>query len=80
MFARVQNGVVMEIIDFNPEGRFTEEIVAQFIACPDETQQQWIYADGAFSAPETLVETIPAPSASERLTAVEAALAALMGV
>jgi len=80
MYARVENGIVMELINFNPEGCFTEEIFAQFIACPEGTQQNWLYANGTFTAPPVPVVTPPAPSATDRLAAVEAAIAALMGV
>lgn len=62
-WARVENGVVMELIDFNPEGCFTEEIVAQFTACPAEMQQQWFYTNGAFTAPPDPAETPQTPSA-----------------
>jgi len=80
MFARIENGIVKEIINFNPEGCFTEEIVAQFIQCPDDTEQLWFYTNGTFTAPPAPVATVPAPNTKDRLAAVEAAIAALMGV
>jgi hypothetical protein len=80
MFARVENGMVMEIITFDPTGCFTEEIVAQFIACPDTTEQGWLYANGTFVATPTPVAGVPTPNTKDRLAAVEAAIAALMGV
>ena len=48
-YARVENNIVMEIIDFNPEGKFTDEIVTQFVECPDDTKQNMIYENNQFS-------------------------------
>ena len=47
-YARIENNTVQEIIDFNPQGRFTQEIVSQFIECPDDTKQNMIYENGEF--------------------------------
>jgi hypothetical protein len=80
MYARVENGIVMEIIDFNPEGRFTDEIVAQFVECPDGTLQGYVYSNGTFSDPAPVATPVQQPSAADRLAAIEAAIASLMGV
>lgn len=50
-WARVDNGIVMEITDIDPEGRFTQEIVDQFRECPEEVEQGWTYIDGVWNAP-----------------------------
>ena len=39
MWARIENGLVMELIDFDPVGCYTDELVAQFIPCPEGTEQ-----------------------------------------
>jgi hypothetical protein len=81
MWARVENGVVMEVIDFNPQGCFTEEIVAQFVEVLSGIQAQpnWTYSNGIFAAPANAQDHL-SPSVLDRLSAVESAIASLMGV
>ena len=43
-YARIENGVVVEVIDFNPEGRFEARL--QWEECPAETRQGWVFRDG----------------------------------
>ncbi|MDQ0202464.1 hypothetical protein [Pectinatus haikarae] len=50
-WARVANEVVQEITDVSPVGRFTADIVAQFIECDDTVQQGYTYADSKFAVP-----------------------------
>lgn len=50
-WARVENDIVMETTDIDPEGRFTPDIVAQFRECPEEVEQGWTYIDGIWNAP-----------------------------
>lgn len=47
-YARVENNIVQEIIDFDPVGRFTQEIVDQFIECDELTKQGHRYNNGVF--------------------------------
>lgn len=48
-YARIEDNKVMEVIDFNPIGCFTDEIVNQFVECNDNTKQNMIYESGTFS-------------------------------
>jgi len=48
-YARIENGIVMEIIDFDPKGRFTKEIEKQFVECDEDTKQGFKYDNGVFS-------------------------------
>lgn len=50
-WARVENGVVREITDIDPSGRFTPEIEAQFISCGDGVQPNWLHDGATFKAP-----------------------------
>ena len=57
-YARLENNKVMEIIDFNPQGKFTDEIVAQFVECPDNTEQNMICQGGEFLKPQPIAPTL----------------------
>lgn len=48
-YARIENDKVLEIIDFNPEGCFTAEIVAQFVPCDELVEQNDMHENGVFS-------------------------------
>jgi hypothetical protein len=48
-WARAENNIVVETTDIDPTGRFTPELVAQFIECPEEVEQGWQYLNGIFS-------------------------------
>ncbi len=50
-YARVENGIALEIIDFNPVGAYTEEIASQFIQCPDEVEQNWTLKNNVWYPP-----------------------------
>ena len=47
-YARIENGIVKEIIDFNPKGKFTKEIEQQFVQCTETVEQNFIYKNGKF--------------------------------
>ena len=49
MWARIENGVVAEITDTDPDGRFHPDMV--WVEAPDGIQPGHLYADGEFSAP-----------------------------
>lgn len=55
-YARVENKLVIETLsipsDANIENYFVPQIVQQFIACPDEVEQNWTYEDGEWKEPE----------------------------
>lgn len=57
-WARVENNIVREIIDFRPEGRFTDEIVNQFVECDDTVEQHSLFKEGKFYKPSLLLEPI----------------------
>ena len=50
-YARVEEGIVREIINFNPKGKFVKEIEEQFVKCTEDTKQNDIYKDGVFTTP-----------------------------
>lgn len=54
MWARIENGVVMEITDVDPDGRFHPSL--EWVECPAETVCGSTYVCGEFIAPEP-VET-----------------------
>lgn len=79
-YARLVNNVVVEVIDFNPQGCFTDEIVQQFAECPDNVEQGWTYDNDVWTPPLPSIASPQPPSFEERLTAAEQALVDLMGV
>ncbi|MBB78352.1 MAG: hypothetical protein CL844_05065 [Crocinitomicaceae bacterium] len=42
-FARIENGTVMEIIDFDPAGKYAPDFVAMFVPCPDTVGERDTY-------------------------------------
>lgn len=56
-YARVENGEVREIINFNPKGKFVKSIEEQFVKCTEDTKQNDIYEDGVFATPLPKVPT-----------------------
>ena len=57
-YARIENNIVQEIIDFNPQGRYTQKIVQQFIECPESTKQNMIYENGEFKENVVVIDPI----------------------
>lgn len=55
-YARVENKLVIETLSIpsgaNIENYFVPQIAAQFIACPDEVEQNWTYEDGEWKEPK----------------------------
>ena len=55
-YARVENKLVIETLSIpsgaNIENYFVPQIAQQFIACPDEVEQNWTYADGKWKEPK----------------------------
>lgn len=48
-WARIENDLVVETTEINPEGRFHASLI--WVQCPVEVEQRWAYVDGNFSAP-----------------------------
>jgi len=57
-WARVENGIVREIIDLEPQGRYTPEIVAQFAVCDDTVVENDIHEDGHFKKPIIVIDEV----------------------
>lgn len=47
MWARLENGVVVETTDIDPEGRYHPDL--KWRACSAQVQLGWLYADGVFA-------------------------------
>ena len=54
MWARLENNLVMELTDIDPEGRFHPSLV--WVECPADTQQGDLYIDGKFIAQSPAVQ------------------------
>lgn len=57
MWARIEDGVVRELTDVDPAGRFHPDLV--WVECGEEVCQGCLYQGGKFSAP---AEPSPAPA------------------
>lgn len=68
MYARIQNGIAVDVRSESPVGCFTDDFVAQFVAVPDNVQNGWLF-DGTNFAPP------PGPT-QEQLDAEAARVAA----
>ena len=68
MYARIQNGIAVDVRSESPVGCFTDNIVAEFVTVPDEVRNGWLHNNGVFTAP-------PAPPVptQEELDAIAAA-------
>lgn len=47
MWARIENGVVVETTDIDPEGRYHPDL--KWRACVVEVRPGWLYSNGAFT-------------------------------
>lgn len=50
MWARVNNGVVEEVIEFNPNNKFAPRLV--WVKCPTEVKLGWLFDGQNFTQPE----------------------------
>lgn len=71
MYARIQNGVAVDVRSESPVGCFTDNFVAQFVTVPDDVRNGWLFDGTDFAAPPEP----PAPT-QEELDAIAAAEAA----
>lgn len=69
-FARIINGVAVDVRATSPDGCYTPNIVAEFVEVADEVQNGWVLVDGVLTAPAPHVPT------AEEIAAQEAAAAA----
>lgn len=53
MYARCKNEVVVEVISWNPEGRYHPDVAKAFLPAPDDVAVGWTCADGVFAPPPT---------------------------
>ena len=60
-YARQNNNIAVDVRTKSPEGFYTPNVVAQFIAVPDEVQDGWLLNNGVWSAPPTTPTPVPAP-------------------
>lgn len=57
MWARIENGVVVELTNVNPEGRFSSQLT--WMPVPDEVSFGWVHNfDGTFTPPVTEEEEV----------------------
>lgn len=66
MWARIENGIVAEITDIDPEGRFHPSLV--WVECGEEVEPGWKYDGSKFAPPEALD---PSPPEHPQFTALE---------
>lgn len=55
MWARIENTMVAELAAIDPAGRFHPSLI--WVACAEEVQPGWIYANGVFAPPASAVVT-----------------------
>lgn len=68
MWARIENNVVVELTDFDPEGRFHPEMI--WVPCTQLTQVGWVYDGSALHEPEP-----PQPEAPKSCTPAQGLVA-----
>jgi hypothetical protein len=78
-YARIENGVVMEVIETDKDisTLYTPDLV--WVSCDDSVDQRQLYVDGKF-LPEQIVKPIPTPpppTLSEQILSSPEDLAAL---
>lgn len=61
MWARVEDGIVMEVTDIDPEGRFHPDL--KWRPCPANVLPGWLFENGTFA---TKVETVAERKEAER--------------
>lgn len=51
MWARIENNIVREVIDFDPEGKFHPSLI--WVECSNDIKEGSSFVDGVFTAPST---------------------------
>ena len=81
MYARISNGIAVDVRSESPVGCFTDNIVAEFVTVPDNVQNGWLHDNGSFAAPplppvptQAELDTIAAAEAARVLTVARASL------
>ena len=69
-YARIQDGIAVDVRSESPVGCFTDNIVAEFVTVPDEVQNGWLYDNGAFTAPP--LPPVPTQAELDAIAAQEA--------
>lgn len=59
MWARIENGTVVELTDIDPTGRYHPSL--EWTPCGEEVRPGWVY-DGAFAPPSPAEPTLTVPS------------------
>ena len=77
-YARIQNGIAVDIRSDSPAGCFTDNIVAEFVTVPDEVQNGWLHSNGVFTAPPA--PPVPTQAELDAIAAQEAERARLASV
>ena len=75
-YARTENGIVVEVIAWEPEGRYHPDVVAAFIPAPDEVEVGWSHADGVFAPPPVDLEAELAAARMDALSRIDQATSA----
>jgi hypothetical protein len=71
-YARIVNDYAIDVRTESPEGCFTPNIVAEFVEVPDDVMDNWVVANGIWSAPPIPVPYVPT---AEDIAAAELAIA-----
>ena len=74
-YARIQNGIAVDVRSESPVGCFTDNIVAEFVTVPGEVQNGWLHDNGAFTAPP--LPPVPTQAELDAIAAAEAARVSL---
>ena len=74
-YARIQNGVVVDVRSTSPLGCFTDNIVVEFVDVPDEAKNGWTWDGTGFAPPPE-----PVPPTPQELADAAAAEAAMRDV
>ena len=53
-WARIENNLVMETTDIDPEGRFHESLI--WVECPEDVVSGWTYSGSQFNPPPDTTE------------------------
>lgn len=81
LWARIVNSIAIEIIDFDPNGRFHPDVAVQFVEVPDSTKKDAKLVDGQWINPTPqpfpTLEQIVQDQAQQQAAAEQAALVQL---